>query len=527
MIRLIGNQKVYLFLLVACLLYLGLGGVPVTSAQGRGTGVQWDAPMHIPSPEETWSWFPDLTVDSQGRVHVIWSETNPEVMGTKDSYLAERVFYSMWDGNQWSAYNDIVPPQADIIRNAIAIDNSDTLHMLFDYRSRSGGFGLFYQKAPVDDAWSAASWSSPWLVNSRGFTYMSDIAVFEDEIHIVYDDAHVASGDTPETVQDECPVCADVFYRYSADQGQTWSTPIDLFPTTTGSSRAQMEVDSRGTIHIAWDEGWDRLTGQGEPLYGVYVHSADGGITWSPPFTVTYPVTTNAQMTVGSDGQGGVMLMWRTTSQEYPGIYYLWSADQGQTWSAPQTLPRITAQSWTNQFDVYDMATDSAGHIHALVTGFVAGRERAVPGLYHYEWDGERWSSPTPVYEDGAGVWYPHYPHLVIAQGNQLHATWFTRKGIWKAEVEAPHRIWYAHGQSQAPTIITTPRPKPTIPAPTPTPVTAIQATLAPTLSPEQVAAAPMSQPNLDEDMLLLLLLSSGPVLAVLLIILITRRIRT
>ena len=520
-------RRIRILLLSAFLLYSAFGSASVLSAQRSGTGVRWDAPVRIASPEETWSWFPDLAVDSTGRVHIVWSQTDPEVMGTKDAHLAERVFYSTWDGNQWSPYNDIVPPQADIIRTAIAIDRSDVLHMLFDFRSRSGGFGLFYQQAPVGSASSAAAWSSPWLVNSRGVTYMSDIAIFEDKIHIAYDDIHLTDDSSLETTRDECPNCADIFYRYSADHGQTWSTPVDLFPTSTGSSRAQMEIDGKGTIHLAWDEGWDRLTGQGDPQYGVYMSSTDGGSTWSTPFTVTYPITRNAQMTVGSDGQGGVMLLWRTTSQDYPGIYYMWSGDQGQTWSAPRTLPGIAAQAWTNPFDVYDMAVDSAGHIHAVVTGQLSGRERAAAGLYHFEWDGAQWFGPSTVYEDSAGVWYAHYPHLLIAQGNQLHTTWFTRKGIWKAEVEAPYRIWYAHGESQAPAIIVTPSRKPTPDTPTPTPATESLATPYPTLSPEQLAQAPTQQPNLDNNAFSLLLLSAVPVLVLLLIAWLVQRTRT
>lgn len=235
-------------------------------------------------------------------------------------------------------------------------------------------------------------------------------------------------------------------------------------------------------MHVAWDEGWDRLASRsGDPEYGMYVYSTDGGDTWSDPTTVTYPNSTNVQLSVGSDGQGGVMLVWRTTSWEYPEIYYMWSTDQGKSWSDPQPIPNIAAKSWGDSFDYYDMATDSAGHIHLLAGGHSPVTQEALRyggppyALYHLEWDGDSWSYPSPVYK---GTWYPEYPHLVIDRGNQLHATWYIREEL--SEDLTPHQAWYAHGQSQAPeeTPIApptlTPTPEPDVigtatPIPTPT----------------------------------------------------------
>ena len=45
--------------------------------------------------------------------------------------------------------------------------------------------------------------------------------------------------------------------------------------------------------------------GGGTPEYSIYIHSRDGGQTWSSPTIVSYPSTGNSQLTVGADGQGG------------------------------------------------------------------------------------------------------------------------------------------------------------------------------------------------------------------------------
>lgn len=506
-------------LLVVCfvLLLLLSSLTPVSSAQQPDEGVVWDLAMRIPSPEETSSWFPDLAVDREGRVHVIWCETNhlamnyPQPGEEIDESQFERVYYSMWDGEQWSQANDIVPPQRDIIRNTIAVDGYDVLHLLFDF---SPPYGLYHKQAQASEASSAAAWTFPHLTNGRRFTYMSDIAIFQDTLHVIYDDRGAEDG--------ECPGCADIFHRRSTDRGLTWSTPVALFPTGTGSSRAQIEIDKTDRLYVAWDEGWDRLSSRsGDPEYGIYMYSPDGGDTWSDPTIVSYPDSTNVQLSVGSDGQGGVMLVWRTTSLEYPGIYYMWSTDQGENWSTPQTLPNIVAKNWGNLFDFYDMATDSAGHIHLLVGGHLSTRQEAPlfsgspHALYHLEWDGSSWSLPSPVYE---GDWYPEYPHLVIDRGNQLHATWYIREE--RSEDRTPHQSWYAHGQSRSPA--ETPVAQPTL-TPTPAVVATSPPTPTPTTTPypdlsSEVAGLPDGLYT-ESDEALRLTVSLSPVVLLILVI--------
>jgi hypothetical protein len=449
------------FLAVILSLLLILGNAATTTAQQSEAGVRWDPPMRIPSSDDSNAWFPDLAVDSRDRVHVVWCQTK-----STDAGEIERVFYSRWDGHQWSPYNDIVPPQADIIRNSIAVDAFDTLHFIFGWQK------LYYKRAQADQATSAAAWTSPRLVNTRYSSYMSDIVVYNNTLHVIYDDVGAEDG--------ECPRCADIYYRHSTNGGLTWSAPVGLFPTGTGSSREQIKVDEKGGVYVAWDEGWDRFTGRGEPKYSVYMYSSDGGNTWSSPTTVSYPNSTNAQLAVDSDGQGGVMLVWRTTSSGFPSIYYMWSKDYGSSWSPPQVLPGIFARNWVNPFDRYTMAMDSVRHIHLLVVGHLSQDRVGLepPGLYHLEWDGDSWSSPSTVYK---GSWYPEYPHLVIHDGNQLHATWFLREDMSKPK--APHQVWYARGLSSAPAV--TPIPQSTLtPTPTSTPKAVVTTTPTPTAAP-------------------------------------------
>jgi hypothetical protein len=235
------------------------------------------------------------------------------------------------------------------------------------------------------------------------------------------------------------------------DGGGHWDTPINLLATETGTAHPHLSVDKNGVLYASWDEGWDRHTGRGTPEYGVFSFSRDLGETWTEPVEIHYPDSTNAQMTVEGNGQEGIMLVWRTISPEYPGIYFMWSMDDGKTWSQPGTLPSFVARPVINYFDAYDMATDSNGHIHLLASGFLTSTEGRIgntPGLYHFEWDGQRWYPATQVYNGG---FIPEYPRIVIERGNIIHTTWFTRGNAFESDYG--YEIMYAKGISAAPRV--------------------------------------------------------------------------
>lgn len=468
----------------------------------------WTTPTVISAPPG-FSWFPDLAVDAFGSVHVVWCHTIP-LEGRRG--LQEQVYYTHWNGETWSQPNDIVPPSADIVRNAIATDLAGNIHLIFG-GSVYDGFALYHQKAPVSKSWSAAAWSTPHRVN-QGITYMGDIAVDSQGIvHVIYDDT-IRRADEDEWM------LADIFYRRSTDGGRTWSTPTRLYSEPlTGSARPYMAIDNEDVIHVTWDEGWDRLSGVSSDIhYSVYISSADGGKTWTPPTVIDHPDDEIAQLTVGSNGQGGIMLVWRSSSLDE--IFYQWSTDSGQSWGAPSVIPGVFARPWTTPFDMYDMATDSTGHIHLLVVGRRSQDRDALLGVYHLLWDGDHWSTPTRVVvKEGL---YPEYPKILVHEGNQLHAAWFTREGnVW--DEKASREIWYSRRQSSAPHQPVTPQPTPTPESPTATPSPTPTATPYPTVSFENTGL-PDGLHTESDDVLRLALALSPVALAILVVMAVRMR---
>lgn len=451
-------------------LLIGVRIEPMAYAARGSQQIIWTTPVNV-STTTSYSWFPDLAVDNVGDVHLVWCESVPQEIGGYKEY----VYYTKWDGKTWTRPNDIVGISADINRNAIAVDAVGGLHLLFGGSSIST-LSIYYKRAPLEAAWSAASWSDPHPISGSG-SYMSDIAIdSQGVIHVIYDHAvgsvEAQSGSSPEV----CVGCADIFYRRSTDGGRTWSYPINLSRSPTGSSRSQLEIDGADHIHVVWDEGWDRLTGQGEPISGAYIVSLDGGESWSELATFYYPDRTNAQIAVGIDGWGNTLVVWRATSRDE--IFYALSSDDGASWSAPAVIGGILARRRGFPFDMFDMATDSGGSVHLLVVGRVS-TEQELPGVYHLVWDGAAWSPPTQVF---AGAGFPLYPKILVSQGNRLHAVWSELSDEFRSD---NNEVWYSSSLAASPPQTPVPSPASTRPpTPTPGPSPAPTVTAYPTIPP-------------------------------------------
>jgi len=443
------------------------------------SGDGWTEPMLL-STETYLPWFPDIAVDGDGRIHVVYDARDIPI---GEGEAVPGIMYTVYQDGVWSTPNDLhVGKTGNIFRPAIAVDRMGNIHLTCS--------GKRYWRARVDTAYSAGAWYRHVL--DKGISYISDVAVdSRGTVHVAYERWVMLEEPITRTSGSDVVGLADVFYRRSPDGGHTWSPLLNLSHSTyVGSHRVQLKVDAHDVIHVTWDEGWDKTSRYGEPREGVYVFSTGGGESWSEPTVFSQPESTNAQTAAASDDRGGVLVVWRATSVD--NLFYAWSTDKGQTWSSPNEISGLYARSYNDTpFDAYDMATDSAGHIHLVAVGRMqlpANPAMHMPlGVYHLVWDGVSWSSldPVAVYAQEEG--FPEYPKIAISEGNRLHTVWFVRDQQFGGE---HYRIFYSSSISDAPH--QTPAPVPTVtPTPSPTPTSLPH----PTSTPLPTLAADTSQP--------------------------------
>jgi len=484
--------------------------------------ITWSPPQMMSAAEEL-SWFPDLAVDSLGRLHLVWETIMPEEgQGVSSvNQVTYKLMHDVWDGQEWSGANDIFARRGSgggVMRETITADSIGNV-----YATHALGWQVAFMKAPAADSLSATAWSEPrWM--SGEMAYMSDVAVDEQgTIHLIYDQWVPVEASSDEGTSGK--QLSDLFYRRSEDGGLTWSVPANLSNSPVGVTREQIKIDSSGTIYITWDEGWDRLSLDGEPRAGVLIFSTDGGQSWSAPTIFAYPENKNSQLAAASDGHGYVLAVWQAWSQQ--AIYYTWSTDGGYSWAPPQRIPGFITTG-LSLFDAYDMAVDSAGNFHLVAVGY-EGPESDRLGVYHLMWNRTSWSEPTQIYKAPLGSTYAesHYPKIAIGRGNRLYATWWV--GDFSADAARFRQIWFSKAQVDAPEVPLPPTPTPTpLPTPTDTLIPAFVSTSVPVSASLSVSDVPGNfNPNViytENDDVLLLFASLVPPIVIVLGVVMVRR---
>ncbi len=500
-----------------------ISGTRPAAAQQPG----WSPPTPVSDTHKTpSSWFPDLAIGPDGSVHIIWSSGLPGKK--KEEAGLDLLMYRELRDGKWSQINDIdnTGKGGYTVRNSIIMGHDGKLHILV-----RAGLITTYRDVPWDAAWSARDWSEPRNINGSGSYFNALATDSKGALHVLWNEA---ISDDPKDPKPICSYCADVFYRRSNDEGKSWSSPINLSQSPQGSVKPQIKIDKADTIHIVWEEGFDWYASKGTPTAAMYRRSRDGGKTWDPPVRFTLPdvippplptpaatpepratpVPTPApvpnaprQITIGLYQNSAPLVVYRGHSTGQ--IYYQFSEDGGGAWSKTTAIPGIRARDIREtDHDDYSMATDGAGNVHLICSGFLNSdtKEDSPLRLLHLIWNGRAWSTPEVIASDESYAdldkvtqvdgerlqMYPEWPRAVI-DGNDLHVVWFTRNkdDLYRSD-RASYQVWYSvrhlDGPAIAPFAVFTPAPTiiPSTPIPTPA------ASPTPTISPDVLSARPV-----------------------------------
>jgi predicted neuraminidase len=217
-----------------------------------------------------------------------------------------------------------------------------------------------------------------------------------------------SSGSLHLVWEDDTPGNYDVYYKKSTDGGGTWTVSKRLTWTAGSSSHPAIAVDSEDTLHVVYDE-----TAPGD--YEIYyLRSADGGDTWSAPKRLTWTKERSWDAAIAVDSSDGLHVFWADAIPGNFEIYYKKSPDGGVTWS---TNKRLT---WTAD-DSFgpSIAVDPSGDLYAAWYDYTPG-----PADIYYKKS-----------TDGGAVWSTtkrltwtadnsFYPYLIAGASGHLYVAW-------------------------------------------------------------------------------------------------------
>ena len=486
------NATLLLLVFIALWLFRGF------SAPVIAQGTDWEDPVNISrSPND--SWFPSITVDPTGQVHLVWCEDF-------DDTRCASIYYARYDGNRWTIPIDIFIAREEdkTFSPVIKADPWGMLHMVWIGGNETD---VMYSQAQAAEADSALAWTTPVSI-AGPVLQLAWPDLFIDEagnLHVVY---RVATGEQ-----------SGIYYVHSSDQGLTWSDPVAVFSNYSSShmvDQSRLAVGDEGDIHVTWTEN---ALSEGFPPVGVrYSRSLDGGLTWSWPLAIDGPFVLTGIATVGQQ----VHLIWSGTGEQRH-KFHQWSPDRGATWSEAQITAQIGGfEGWPG------LVVDSAGHVHAL-QAWGSGQEDEVLG--HAVWADGSWSPQTVLIEPlrnlprdilGTGASITEVD-AAVGLGNNLHVVAQRWTEYVDTDTGWKHDIYYFAGHTDAPRLEAQVQLQPTAQT-LPTQASAITSTSTPASSeePPSFPVAAPSSPGFWRDPILIALI---PVLALVFIVIMHGRL--
>ncbi|HEY9087074.1 MAG TPA: sialidase family protein [Anaerolineaceae bacterium] len=451
-------------LIIGMLLTAGYN--PANAAPVEQATLNWSKPLAF----DRNGWFPDITADATGRLHVAWSNSVINAIQSGSTMIRQGydvvLYTSSADGVTWSPINEVAALRqttlnnVEVTRPAMLVDQKGMMHMTFR------DINVYYAKAPVNLTEQANYWTESVQMNTNGLAYFSRLAQdSQGRLHMVY---------TEDIPTSDCMICYHVMYRNSDNEGDDWSSETDISVIPTGAAKPTILVDNKDNIHVTWESGRGGTLGQlSDPTTVMYTVSYNRGQSWSTPVEIAAPEAERSKnITIGQDGRGNLVMVWWSLPEDT--IYYQVSMDNGLTWLQPTLLPNVWGV-WgavQSRLDTFSMATDSGGDLHLVMVGRLSADTEQI-SLIHLIWDGANWSAPDPIVTYNGDQ--PEWPRIVITNGNELNVVWFVRPEdyIWLASVDY-YKVWFSRARTNAPYV-----PSgiyPTLIPPTPT-----VATVAPT----------------------------------------------
>jgi len=125
---------------------------------------------------------------------------------------------------------------------------------------------------------------------------------------------------------------SDIFFAFSTNNGQTFSTPDNL-SETTGPSADAPQISSEGNnVYVVWE---DNTLGNSDIFFAF---STNNGQTFSTPDNLSEENTGSSEDPQISSEGNNVYVVWEDDTPGNDDIFFAFSTNNGQTFSTPDNL---------------------------------------------------------------------------------------------------------------------------------------------------------------------------------------------
>ena len=239
-------------------------------------GEKWSIPENV-THDPSRSIWPDVAVDSLGRIHLVWEDC------LSSQHDGAHIYYTRYENGVWLPFEDISPNCEGTVDPRIAIDRDNNPHVVWE--ERENGYWVYYTY------FDGSQWVEPILVGEH-ISHTPTVAV--DEVN----KAHITWSYTP---NESLHIVAYACYY----QGICETTRVQVSGNNPYNRALLPQIcieDS--TIHVVWVD--HTLSDSGEIFYSYseYFSSVPEIDNGSFPFVVigsfsfTFSLTSSSFVTL-------------------------------------------------------------------------------------------------------------------------------------------------------------------------------------------------------------------------------------
>ncbi|MCK4321757.1 T9SS type A sorting domain-containing protein [candidate division WOR-3 bacterium] len=186
-------------------------------------GDSWSTPENVSNDPQDSAW-PDVAVDSIGRIHLVWMDYK----GGNDSI---EIHYSRFDSISWTTPTNVSRIIGNSCDPRIAIDRDDNPRIVWEERSGGAGYEVHYTY------FNGIEWMNPVLLDTD-FSSKPDLSIDRDNrVHIVWKHTNGVN---------------DIFYTVYNDTVQEF--PPENASNTDSISLGPRVVTDSQYVHLVWGE---------------------------------------------------------------------------------------------------------------------------------------------------------------------------------------------------------------------------------------------------------------------------------
>jgi hypothetical protein len=268
---------------------------------------------------------PQIALDDDGIIHVVWEDYR------RDPQLGDVYYSKSTDGGR--TFNDDVLVDDPItvtsrqVNPDIVIDSRGDIHIVWeDYRDNVEMANIYYARSTDGGRTFGADKSlNEVFDHATHHGRPTIVADGSDTLYVFWEDYRNASH------------LGDIYCSLSTNGGETFASNVmvdDPITVTSRQIRPSAVVDGSGIVYVVWEDYRDDA--ERGNIYGA--RSVDGGKTFERDVMVDSPFTTSthhANPAIAVTGGGLVQVVWEDYRDlsEHANIYYSASLDGGKTFS--------------------------------------------------------------------------------------------------------------------------------------------------------------------------------------------------